>query len=285
VKADGKDVDKKLDQREQAKAVAKTVRSLSEDPAIQKRFNEVLGDEKIARSFMASVLSAINATPALMQCDPFTVWGSAMQAAALDLPVDKNLGFAAIVPYKGKAQFQIMRGGYIQLAQRTREYKTVHCAPVFEGEIVENNPITGEIKFSTEPNKHRDSEDESKIVGYAAYFKLLNGFEKTIYWTREKVLAHATRYSSAMKSGHDTLWKSDFHAMAMKTVLKQLLVKWGPLTAFTRKAAAVDQSTTDDLENPLDNIQYADRPDDSPPELDSIPGIAKGAKTKEDEIF
>jgi recombination protein RecT len=286
VKADGKDVDKKLDQREQAKAVAKTVRSLSEDPAIQKRFNEVLGDEKIARSFMASVLSAINATPALMQCDPFTVWGSAMQAAALDLPVDKNLGFAAIVPYKGKAQFQIMRGGYIQLAQRTREYKTINCSPVFEGEIVEINPITGEIEFAKGPNKYRDAEDESKIVGYAAYFKLLNGFEKTIYWSKEKVDAHAKRYSRAYASEKETnLWRTDFHAMAMKTVLKALVVKWGPLTAFTRKAVAVDQSTTDDLENPLDNIQYADRPDDGPPDLDNIPGIAKGAKTKEDEIF
>lgn len=288
MKADGKDVEKKMEQREEAKAVAKTVRGLADDPAIQKRFQEVLGDETMSRSFMASVLSAINATPALMQCDPFTVWGAAMQAASLNLPVDKNLGFSAIVPYGGKAQFQIMRSGYIQLAQRTREYKTINASVVFEGEIIENNPVTGEIVFSKEPNAARDNDDESKIVGYAAYMRLLNGFEKTIYWSKEKVAAHATKYSKSA-SKDSSLWTTNFHAMALKTVLKSLLLKWGPLSAFTHKGAAADQSTTTNLDKPFEDVEYLDGGATEAivvPALDAIsPKLTKGMPKKEEDLY
>src|SRR3990172_142226 len=132
---------------------------------------------------------------------------SAMMAAALDLPINPNLGFAYIIPYGDQAQFQMGYKGFIQLALRSGQFKTIASCPVYEGQLISENPLTGFVFDFTKKTSET-------IIGYAAYFKLLNGFEKTEYWTKDKVEKHAKRFSQSFKKGEGT-WVSDFDSMAM----------------------------------------------------------------------
>jgi recombination protein RecT len=204
-----------------------TMKGLLASPSVIKRFEEVLG--KRATQFTASILSLYNNEKMLQKAEPMSVISSAMIAATLDLPVDKNLGYAWIVPYGGKAQFQLGYKGYIQLALRTGQYRYINVTPIHEGELIKWNPLTEEIDIDFE---QRESE---AVIGYAAYFELLNGFRKTVYWTREQVEKHRKKFSKS-----DFGWKNDWDAMAMKTVLKNLLSKWGILSVEMQKAVIED---------------------------------------------
>ena len=137
-----------------------------------------------------------------------------------------------LVPYKGKAQAQIGYKGYIQLAQRSGQYRAMNAVTVHEGELTSWNPLTEEVGF--DPTKRVSD----TVIGYIGYFKLLNGFEKTVYWTREQIEAHRQRFS---KAGGNSPWATDFDAMAKKTVLKDLLTKWGPMSTQLAEAAAKDE--------------------------------------------
>jgi recombination protein RecT len=205
-----------------------TMKGLLASPSVIKRFEEVLG--KRATQFTASILSLYNNEKMLQKAEPMSVISSAMIAATLDLPVDKNLGYAWIVPYGGKAQFQLGYKGYIQLALRTGQYRYINVTPIHEGELIKWNPLTEEIDIDFE---QRESE---AVIGYAAYFELLNGFRKTVYWTREQVEKHRKKFSKS-----DFGWKNDWDAMAMKTVLKNLLSKWGILSVEMQKAVIEDK--------------------------------------------
>ncbi|MCP3741436.1 recombinase RecT [Rossellomorea sp. BNER] len=206
-----------------------TIKSLLSTPAVLKRFEEVLG--KRATQFTASILSLYNNEKMLQKSDPMTVISASMIAATLDLPIDKNLGYAWIVPYKGVAQFQLGYKGYIQLALRSGQYRFINVTPIHEGELIKWNPLTEEIEIDFEK---RESE---AVIGYAAYFELLNGFRKTIYWKREQVEKHRKKFSKS-----DFGWKNDWDAMAMKTVLKSLLSKWGILSVEMQKAVVEDEN-------------------------------------------
>lgn len=221
---------------------ATTVRSLLARDSIKKRFEELLGRK--APGFISSVINIVNSNTQLQQCDPNQVIAAAAVAAAMDLPIDPNLGFAYIVPYKGKAQFQMGYKGFVQLAMRTGMYKTINATHVYEGEIESFNRITGEVKFS------ETGATSDKIVGYIAYFKLLNGFEKYEYWPIERVIEHAKRFSQSYGSNYSP-WKTDFDAMAIKTVLKHLLSRYGVLSIEMQTAVKADQAVvheTDDGE-------------------------------------
>jgi recombination protein RecT len=204
-----------------------TMKGLLSSPAVIKRFEEVLG--KRATQFTASILSLYNSEKMLQKAEPMSVISSAMIAATLDLPVDKNLGYAWIVPYSGRAQFQLGYKGYIQLALRSGQYRYINVTPIHEGELKKWNPLTEEIEIDFEERK------SDAVVGYAAYFELLNGFRKTIYWTRDQVEKHRKKFSKS-----DFGWKNDWDAMAMKTVLKALLSKWGILSIEMQKAVIED---------------------------------------------
>ncbi|MBP2638296.1 MAG: rect: recombinase, phage RecT family [Firmicutes bacterium] len=213
------------------------IKALLADVNIKKRFEEILGKKAIG--FMSSIINVVNGNNALKTCDQMSVITAASIAATLDLPVDPNLGFAYIVPYSGKAQFQLGYKGFVQLAMRTGLYKTMNVSEVYEGEIKSANRITGEIEFDFE------GKQSDKIIGYVAYFKLINGFEKFLYMTTEEVMAHGKKFS---KSFHreNGLWKTDPHSMCLKTVLKRLLSKYGILsiemqTAFRSDQAVVNQ--------------------------------------------
>lgn len=219
-----------------------TLKNLLHDPLYQKRFEELLG--KRSAQFVSSVLS-VGMTLG-HDCEPVSIITSAMTAATLDLPVDKNLGFAWIVPYKEqgkkKAQFQMGYKGYIQLGLRTGQYERMNArvinAEAFHGWDEVGEPIIDWSKI-----------DESRpSVGYVFAFKLVNGFTKIAFWPKERVEAHAKRYSKSYGGNYSSPWKSDFDAMALKTVIKNELAKWGILSIEMVTAIKHDQGTQDALD-------------------------------------
>lgn len=198
---------------------------------VKKRFEEILG--KKAAGFMSSIISATKANPRLRSANPNSVLSSAVVAATLDLPINQNLGFAHIVPYGGEAQFQMGWKGFVQLAIRTNQYRSMNAAAVYEGELKEYNRITGEIEFDLAGRK------SNKVIGYVAFFRLINGFEKYFYMTLEEVTAHGKRYSKSFSTGN---WQTNFEPMALKTVIKLLLSKWGILSIEMQTAMEADQA-------------------------------------------
>ncbi|EAE8567897.1 recombinase RecT [Listeria monocytogenes] len=198
-------------------------------PTMKKKFEEVQG--KKAPQFMTSLLNIYNGDTNLQKVDPMSVITSAMVAATLDLPIDKNLGYAWIVPYKGRAQFQLGYKGYIQLALRTGQYKSINVIEVREGELLKWNRLTEEIELDL------DNNTSEKVVGYCGYFQLINGFEKTVYWTRKEIEAHKQKFSKS-----DFGWKKDYDAMAKKTVLRNMLSKWGILSIDMQTAVTEDEA-------------------------------------------
>jgi recombination protein RecT len=235
-----------------------TTKTLFEREDVKSKFKELLG--KRASSFITSVLQIAAQNPLLAKADPVSIYQCAAVAATLDLPLNQNLGFAYIIPYKQKqpdgtykevAQFQIGYKGFIQLAQRSGQFKTISAAPIYEGQLVEENPLTGFV-FDFKQKK------SEVIIGYAAHFSLINGFEKTLYMTAAELKKHGTRFSQTFKKGFG-LWKDDFESMALKTVLKLLLSKFAPLSVDMQKAVVTDQSIVNDAET--EDITYVDNDD------------------------
>ena len=212
---------------------ARSLKGLLQMPAYQKRFEEILG--RRAPQFMASLIQVGTSSSYLERCDPNTIIAAAITAAALDLPIDKNLGFAHIIPYGNQAQFQLGYKAFIQLAIRTGQYQFLNCCVVHNGELVKYNELTAEIVL--DPAK-RESEE---VIGYAAYFKLMNGFEHAEYWSKAEVESHAKTYSQAYKSNRETPWKSNFDSMALKTVIKSILSHWGIMSIEMQRAITHDQ--------------------------------------------
>jgi len=218
---------KKQGNNQVGKAQGTTMKQLLASPAVMNRFEEVLG--KRANQFTASILGLYNSEKMLQKADPMSVISSAMIAATLDLPVDKNLGYAWIVPYGGKAQFQMGYKGYIQLALRTGQYRNINVIEVYEGELKSFNRLTEEIELDFEGRK------SDKVIGYTGFFELLNGFRKTVYWSKEDVEKHKKKFSKS-----DFGWKNDWDAMAKKTVIRNMLNKWGILSIDMQKGMVED---------------------------------------------
>ena len=218
---------------ESQKAV--TIQSLVSQESVKARFEELLG--KKAPGFISSLLAVVNNNKLLARANPNTIIAAGAMAASLDLPINQNLGFAYIIPYGNEAQFQMGYKGYIQLAMRTGQYQTINAAEVYEGEIVKQNRFTGEYEFGEKTS--------DKIVGYIAYFKLVNGFEKYLYMSIEEMQAHAKKFSKNYKGGTDKWGLTDFHSMAIKTVLKRLISKYGILSIEMQGQQMVDAITND----------------------------------------
>jgi recombination protein RecT len=216
-----------------------TVKSLLNSDNVKNKFRDILG--KRANSYTANLAVMVNNNEALQKCDPMTVISAAVISASLNLPLDPNLGFAAIVPYGNKAQFQMMYRGFVQLAMRTGEYETIGVTEIFEGQLISENPLTSDYQFDF-------SVKSDRVIGYAAYFKLINGFNKTVYWSIEKIRKHGKRYSQSYANPKGR-WQQDFDAMAKKTVLKELLSKWGMLSLEMEKAVISDQASFRDIED------------------------------------
>lgn len=226
---------------------ALSVKGLLSQANVKSKFEEILRER--ANAFTANLAVMVNNNAALSRCDPMTVISAAVVAASLDLPIDPNLGFAHIVPFGDKAQFQIGFKGFIQLAMRSGQYQRIGVTEIYDGQLIEENPLTGEYVFDFKAKK------DDVIIGWAAYFKTINGFEKTIYWPVDKIDKHGKRFSQTYKKGFG-LWKDDFNSMASKTVLKALLSKWGILSTEMQSAVKFDQSVVKSVEN--QDVEYMD---------------------------
>ncbi|MFL5810061.1 MAG: recombinase RecT [Flavisolibacter sp.] len=203
--------------------------ALNED-FVQNQLRSALSENSGA--FTASLIDLFTTEKTLQGLDPKLIIMQAMKAAVLKLPINKSLGFAWIVPYKGAPQFQIGYKGLVQLALRTGQYRTMNTDVVYDGEYRSSNKLTGEFDL----NGVAVSE---KIIGYFAHFELLNGFSKTLYMTRDKVIAHAQKYSKSYNVDNSP-WKTDFDAMAKKTVVRNLLSHWGYLSVEMANAIQTD---------------------------------------------
>lgn len=252
------------------------VKTLLSESRIKEKFNEVLG--KKAPQFIASITNVMSGSPSLKACNATSVVGAAFVAASLDLPIDPNLGFAAIVPYDKKfkdkngnwnkvkmAQFQMMYKGFVQLAIRTGEYEKMNCSEVYEDEMVSYNPITGECEFVKDFSdcKQRENGETDKIVGFYAWFRLKSGFTKELYMSKAEVLNHAKKYSQSYRydlrdNRQTSVWSTDFSMMAKKTVIKLLLSKWGILSIQMQQALTDDQKVF----SGEDTDEYADNQPD-----------------------
>lgn len=214
---------------------------------VKERLQEILG--KRAATFSTSVLQITKQSDMLKKAVPSSIVGAAMTSATLNLPLNNNLGYAYIIPfnerqkdgtYLTKAQFQIGYKGYIQLAMRSGQFKTIHTTDVKKGEIVGRDRLSGEIEFSwIEDENEREN---TETIGYVAYFRLLNGYESTLYMTMEKLQGHGKKFSQTFKKNFG-LWKDDFESMAKKTVLKLLLSKYAPMSIEMQTAKESDQSS------------------------------------------
>jgi recombination protein RecT len=209
--------------------------------SIQKKFNEMLG--KKSAGFITSITNVVQNNDLLQKADVNSIILAAAQAASLDLPINPNLGFSAIVPYNDKkkgvcvAQFQIQRDGWVDLCLRTGQFEYLVNEIVYEGELVEKNRFTDTYIFD-ETKRVSD-----KIIGYMASFKLTNGYKKTVFWTVEECKKHGMQYSQTFKK-HYGLWVDNFNAMSLKTVLKHLLKKFAPKSIESiAKAIESDQAS------------------------------------------
>ena len=256
------------------KADLSTVQGALQHPSINKRIEDMLG--KRAPQFCSALIQVSKQTH-LTKCDPMTIIGGAMTAASMDLSIDPNLGFAHIVPYGKSAQFQMGYKGFIQLALRTGQYAAMNDFSVNKEAFVSFNPVTGDLVLES------DKLDESgDIVGYGFYFRLVNGFEKTVYWPKEKIEKHAKQFSKSYAKGFGP-WKDMFDAMARKTVIKLTLGKYGILSTEMQMAVTRDQAViVDDGEQAM---VYADNETSTSSPVYAEPALpAEKASAAEAEI-
>lgn len=246
------------------------LKSMLSAPSVVEQFQNALA--KNAPTFIASVIDLYNGDNKLQLCEPKQVVMEALKAAVLHLPINKSLGFAYIIPFQNSKKddkgnwikvyepvFQMGYKGFIQLAMRTGQYRTINADVVYEGELRKANKLTGEISFDGE--KRSD-----KVIGYFCYFELLNGFSKTLYMTVEQMAEHAKRYSKGLKKettvesllnlsnlpvapdSKTVGWMGNFHGMAVKTVIRNLLGKYGYLSVEMQQAI-VNDTDGDTAEN------------------------------------
>lgn len=213
------------------------LRTLFKTDSVKAQFQEMLKEK--ASSYMTSVITTVSNNTQLQDAEPSSIILAAAASAALDLPVTPSLGQAAIIPFKtkdgNKAQLQIMVNGWVALAKRSGVLETLTCEPVYEGELISQDRFHEDYQFID-----TGCTDESKIIGYMCYMRETNGFQKTIYWTKEQILEHGKKYSKTFNFAN-SLWKTDFKAMARKTLIKHMLTKYATLSLEMQTAIERDE--------------------------------------------
>lgn len=237
-----------------------SIKDLLSKPDVEERLQKILG--KKASTFATSVIQIANSSDRLAKAEPMSIMNAALLSTTLNLPLNNSLGQAYIVPfnnrqkdgtYKTEAQFQIGYKGLQQLAIRSNQYAELEAKEVYDGQVVEDNSFLG-YHFNWKGKK-----EKANVIGYAAYFRLLNGFESTLYMTIEEIEQHAKKYSQTYKSGKGN-WKDNFHKMAIKTVMKLLLNSGkAPLSIEMQNAITADQSIIKDFDGKETmDVEYAD---------------------------
>lgn len=217
---------------------------------------------KDGKGFVSAITSAVGANPTLQECTNESIFAAALLGASLNLPPSPQLGYFYMVPFKDKksgtkkAQFQLGYKGLIQLALRTGQYKSLIVSEIKDGELISWNPITEELQV--EPILNELQREQQPTIGYYAKFELVNGFTKQMFWSREKMEKHANEYSKAfnladyrkLKEGKipaadlwkfSSFWYENFDAMALKTMLRQIIGKFGPMTTELAQAFDSDE--------------------------------------------
>lgn len=251
-----------------SQTVNQLMNSILDGEGMRKRFNDLLG--KRAPQFISSIVSMVNADKTMQMAfyeSPMTVIQAALKAATFDLPIDQNLGYAYIVPFKNykkdtgksvhEATFILGWKGMHQLALRTGAYKTINVVDVREGELESYNRLTEEVKINfIEDEEERESKP---VIGYLGYYRLVNGAEKTIYMSIKQIEAHEQKFRKGQNMGKG--WREDFDAMARKTVYRKLIGKWGVMSIDYRTvgegqqiadALAADAEQEKALDNAID---------------------------------
>lgn len=239
----------------------------------QRLISSTLGDKKKAEKYTAAIMSAVATNPALQDCDAASILSGSLLAESLNLSHSPQLGRYYLVPFKDKkagttkAQFILGWKGYIELAVRSGQYKNINALPVKEGELISYDPFNDEIELKAIQDP--DEREKANTIGYYAMFEYLNGFKKVLYWSKKQMIRHADRYSPAFSANatkgkypkvsfedyesgrydkndewlYSSFWYKDFDGMACKTMLRQLISKWGIMSADMQTAVAADNST------------------------------------------
>lgn len=265
--------------------------------AYKNLINNTLNDPKRASRFIANITSAVSVNPTLQECDAATILSAGLLGEALNLSPSPQLGQFYMVPYEDKrrnckvAQFQLGYKGYIQLAIRSGQYRKINVLPIKEGELVKFDPMTEEI----EVNLIEDDElrEKTPTMGYYAMFEYVNGFRKAMYWSYKKMLNHADQYSKAfskktyedIKAGkipQDQMWKyssfwyRDFDSMAMKTMLRSIISRWGIMSIEMQQALEFDQGVGIVKDGKTAGVEYVDNPESDIVIEPSIPTEPQG---------
>ena len=257
-------------------------KALMSTPQMKKKFTDILHEK--SDSFMGSLMTLVGGDNYLSQAEPMTIIASALKAATMDLPIDKNLGYAYVVPFNrsekvgnkwvkhNEAQFILGYKGYIQLAQRSGQYKALNALAIYDGQLIDWNPLTEEFTFDYK------AKVSDEVIGYVGFFELLNGFKKTVYWTKQEIESHriknAKGYDKEKLSG---AWVDNYDSMAIKTVLRNMLSKWGLLSVEMQSAITSDEKVFRVDEN-NDLIEETDLSD-----MEPIPQDLKEAEKVADD--
>lgn len=237
--------------------------------AVKNQINNVIGGKNGTR-FISSVVSAVNNNPALQECTNQSILSGALLGESLNLSPSPQLGQYYLVPFndskKGKvAQFQLGYKGYIQLAIRSGQYKKLNVLAIKEGELIRFDPLNEEIEVKLIEDE--ETREQAETIGYYAMFEYTNGFKKAIYWSKKKMEAHALKYSAGYRAKKGfTFWEKDFDGMAYKTMLRQLISKWGIMSIDMASAMDADMAvinedgTKDYVDNQPDVIDMPSEP-------------------------
>ena len=271
-----------------------TISTFLTKPSIKARINQMMSG-KDGNQFVTSVVASVQQTPALQECEPMTVFTAAMQGQALKLSPSPQLGHFYMMPFNNKkkgvkeAQFVLGYKGYIQLAIRSGNYKKINVLSIKEGELISFDPLTEEIQVDLIQDE--ETREETPTFGYYAMFEYMNGFRKAIYWSKSKMEIHADKYSQAFNIEHkrkldkgekvivfnnykkededitwklSSFWYKDFDSMALKTLIRNLLSKWGILSIEMQTAFEQDVEQEPQPEEPKEPINITPDPENDP---------------------
>lgn len=247
--------------------------------AVKANVESVVG-QKDSQRFISSVVSAVQTNPQLAECTNSSILSAALLGQSLNLPQSPQLSYFYIVPYNNKKKikdekgketeitvkegvFQLGYRGYLQLAMRSGQYQKIHATEIKEGELKSYNPITDEFEF--EPIMDYAERQKKPVAGYYGYFVLNNGSKKELYWDKARMEAHAKKYSAAYRKGWSSFWGSDFDEMAKKTIIRQLISKWGIMSVEMEQGYVNDMAVIGENgeTNYIDNV-----PDEPTPAVD-----------------
>lgn len=253
--------------------------------------NQTLGDKDRATRFIASISSAVATNQALQECDAGTILSGALLGESLNLSPSPQLGQYYLVPFNDSkkgykvAQFQLGYKGYIQLAIRSGQYKKLNVLAIKKGELIKYDPLNEEIEVNLIEDE--EERENAETIGYYAMFEYTNGFRKSLYWSKSKMEKHALKYSKgyAAHKGY-TFWEKDFDGMAYKTMLRQLISKWGIMSIDMQQAVEKDMATinTDGTYEYVDNEESEIIEQEEPQEETTIQNETTEKEVSMDEL-